>query len=482
MQRSLIQDSGQRAPGRWLSPVLLVSLLTYFFAFSWDRVFMRFAADDMMNMGIYFRMGPWRALASQFLFWQNWYRPMGAAFYMPLHHWFGLNPMPFQAAIVGILAINLCLGFGLLRVLGCGRVAAGLASLITGYHAGLANLHYNIDMVYDVLCFLFFAGTLLCYVSIRSQKRSLRWPETALFLALYLCALNSKEMALTIPFVILSYEVIYHRPFRNLMQWLRGPGILVAATGVLAAVDFFGKRFGPDALMNNAAYQPVFSLQRWIDFQKGSLHDLLCYTNVTTAGVILVWLLATFLAWRRDQPALRFAWAYMVLTPLPIAFLSDRFQGCLYIPLLGWAVLASMTFTDLAQSVSNYLAKAAVFRRAGAQRLFAIFVAAAVILWAREMTRLKASVVVPAAAQQGIETWDVIQQLQALHPHVQPNSKVVFLNDPFTDWDMTFIGMLWFHDRSVEVHNARLEHLAGADLNRMDYAFDFRDGKLVQLK
>ena len=47
---------------------------------------------------------------------------------------------------------------------------------------------------------------------------------------------------------------------------------------------------------------------------------------------------------------------------------------------------------------------------------------------------------------------------------------------------MTFIGTLWFGDRSIHVYNQRLEHLSAAELARMDAVFDFRNGKLVELK
>jgi hypothetical protein len=98
------------------------------------------------------------------------------------------------------------------------------------------------------------------------------------------------------------------------------------------------------------------------------------------------------------------------------------------------------------------------------------------------MLYLKEADVKPAAAVQGTMTANVIAQLRDLHPRVEPRSQVVFLNDPFTDWDMAFIGMLWFGDRSVHVYNQRTERLSPGELERMDHVFDFREGKLVELK
>jgi hypothetical protein len=86
---------------------------------------------------------------------------MGAAFYLPLFHRFGLNPLPFQIAVLLILAFNMFLAFRLALALAASRFVAGLAALLVAYHAGLPNLHYNVDMIYDVLCFTFFIGGFL---------------------------------------------------------------------------------------------------------------------------------------------------------------------------------------------------------------------------------------------------------------------------------------------------------------------------------
>jgi hypothetical protein len=75
----------------------------------------------------------------------------------------------------------------------------------------------------------------------------------------------------------------------------------------------------------------------------------------------------------------------------------------------------------------------------------------------------------------------VIVQLRKLHLPIPPQGQVVFLNDPFRDWDMTFSGTLWFADRTIHLYNQRLEQLSPAERARMDVVFDFQNGGLVQL-
>jgi hypothetical protein len=98
------------------------------------------------------------------------------------------------------------------------------------------------------------------------------------------------------------------------------------------------------------------------------------------------------------------------------------------------------------------------------------------------MSDLKVARVQPAAAREGLLTWNVISQLRALNPRAAPDSQVIFLNDPFTDRDMTFIGQLWFGDRRVHVYTQRMEHLSPGEIARMNQIFDFQNGKLVRVK
>ncbi len=97
-----------------------------------------------------------------------------------------------------ILAVNVYLVYRLARLLGASEWAACLAALVACYHAGLANLYYNTAFVYDALCGCFFLAALVYYCGIRRRGRLLSIGQLAIFATLVLCAMNSKEMALTL--------------------------------------------------------------------------------------------------------------------------------------------------------------------------------------------------------------------------------------------------------------------------------------------
>lgn len=251
----------------------------------------------------------------------------------------------------------------------------------------------------------------------------------------------------------------------------------------LNLVYIYGKTFGPDPVMKQPAYTPVFSGARVMDFQRGSLSDLLCWPGgLELPGAAVVWALITYLAWRKRTPLLRFCWVFVIVTPLPIEFLVGRFQGCLYVPMAGWAVLAGAVFMDIARAVSVFAAREPLFRILGRNGILAASVAGAALLLFQEARYRKETFINPAAAAQGPRTRDVIRQLEVLRPHVRPHDRIVFLHDPFTDWDMLFIAELFFRDRTLDIHVQRLNPLPAGDFQTANSVFDFRDGRLIQLK
>ncbi|MGD0868089.1 MAG: hypothetical protein ABSB88_00955 [Bryobacteraceae bacterium] len=415
--------------------------------------------------------------------WGGFYRPMSGLFYLAVFSLFGLNPAPYHVATWLVLLASAYLMYRMARLLGGGELAAGLAALVACYHVGLSNLNYNTAFVPDVLCYFFYLGSFVYYARIRKRGRLLGTGETLAFLGLYLCALDSKEMAVTLPVVLLVYEWIYHRPERpdgrGILEWLRGPGKAALFGSVLNLLYIYGLAFGPDRMMSSPAYHPVFALQRVKWFQQAYLGDLLLGWSSGWVGMLALWAALAYLAWRRDRPVLRFCWMFMVLTPLPIEFLEGRSGACLAIPMAGWAIFGAVVLGDLVDVLAGVLSREPILRRLGRKGLAAALAGAAVLLWARENRRRSPDFVMAAL---GRPTWEVIEQFRAVNPSVRPGSRVAFLDDPLQSWDMLFVAELWFRDRSLAIHVARAGPLSPDELEKMDCVFTFEDGKLIRLR
>ena len=464
-------------------------LAAYFFLVSWDSLKAPFTADEMMAIYIYWHPSPWRLLTSQFLLWRGYFRPLGGLFYIPTFLAFGLNPLPYHAFLLALLLAGAYQLYRFARALGAGELAAAMVALIACYHGGLSNLYYESVFVFDVLCGIFCLAAFAYYARIRASGCLLTGGQTLAFLALYLCALNSKEMAVTMPVMLLAYECLYHKPpglpwktsWRDFALWLRGPGRVLIYAGLMNLVYIWGKAYGQYGLMKDPAYTPRYSWARLVDFEERYLGDI--FYNLPRFGALatlVIWLVVTYFCWRSKRPILRFCWFWVALTPLPIMFLEGRDQACLYVTLGGWAVMGATLLTDWLPSAVRVVSGEPWFRRMEPARLRATLVAAIMIVWAWASWSYKATWISPVIHKIDPQIEAVIAQFRAVNPQVPPGAKVVFLDDPLHNFDMAFIAELWFRNRRTRVILNPITPVSPPELASADAVFTWRDGKLVR--
>jgi len=466
--------------------------LLYFFVVSWDTVKAHFAPDEMFAIWWYWHPSPWHLLASQFELWQGYVRPLAGFFFLPIYLKFGLNPIPYHVVLLALLLAGAYLMYLLARALGCEELPAAVVALIACYHGGLSNLYYNSVFVFDVLVAIFYFAAIAYYARVRSTGKMLNGGQTAFFLVLYLCALNSKEMAVTLPVILLAYEWLFcaappWRP-KALVSWLLGPGRVMCWVGLMNLVFIYGKRFGPDGLMNGPsdAYKPVLSLARIVDFQERYLGDLF-YHLPRFGGIatLLIWLAVTWLAWRGGRPLLRFCWIWVLVTPLPIEFIVGRDQACLYVCLAGWAILAGVLFTDLASfAAPRLVALDSQCRSLGVKRTRALVAAMGMLVFALGSWSFKQTEVDPSKPALGLQTYEVLAEFRAMNPTVPSGATVVFLDDPWRNagFDMEFIAELWFRDRNTRVLLNQARPLREEEIAKADAVFTWREGKLIRVR
>src|SRR5260370_1606678 len=150
----------------------------------------------------------------------------------------GFNPVPFHISNLFTLAANIWLTYCVTRRLTGSREAGALAVLLISYHGSFIPLYFDTGYIYDVVCYFFYFATLSFYLRVRSRPRPPSWRELVILSALYICALNAKEMALTMPGMLIAYEWLYQResigPIRNLWRWAATYGRGVLVVGLLA--------------------------------------------------------------------------------------------------------------------------------------------------------------------------------------------------------------------------------------------------------
>jgi hypothetical protein len=442
---------------RITAAVILVSFFIFFHA---RAVGAYFANDEMMNIFGYWDPPFWKVVLAQLAFWSKFYRPMGAVYYLPLYEIFGLNPVPYNVVRLLLLAANTTLFYVLAKRITSSWWIATLAALPVSYHAGMTFLAYRGSFIYDILCAGFYFAALLYYLRQRKSDAPLNVPQTLLFLILYICALNSKEMAVSLPVLILAYELLFHRSRPRLITVL----IAVAIT----VIYITGKAVGPGTLTELESYRPVFTWTRFVESNTRFLNTLFYTELFTTGRLLILWsaiLLFAALKWRWRDPRWMFLWLWVVVTPLPIAFLPARGGAMLYIPAAGWALLTAMVLRALARRVSK--------------KAMPVVLVALAVLYAVETRKLEREQVAATLAS-GAELKRFISSLNSLGFRPRERSRIVFLNDPFPDGYATeFAAYLVWNDHSLDISLERQVHLPPDGIAGMDYIFDFVDERLV---
>lgn len=417
----------------------------------------------MMNIFQYWNPPIWKVALANVAFWSKFIRPMGALYYLPLYEMFGLNPIPYNIVRLLLLAANTVLFYILAKRIGRSWWIATLAAFPVSYHAGMVFLAYRGSFIFDILCGGFYFAALLVYAHYRRTGARLGVARTCLFLALYICALDSKEMAVSLPIIVLTYELLFH-PSRPRL-------IPVVIAGAITAVFIAGKTIGTGTLTELEAYRPVFT---WARFAESStrFQNTIFYSDLFTIGLVLaLWIALLVFAARRlnRDPRWMFWWVWVMITPLPIAFLPDRGGAMLYIPVAGWAMLTAMGLRAFAHPAA---------RRVATPVLLGIFaVLYAYMTWSRDGD------VVAATLASGTKLTRLVSQLNGLGFRPAAGSHIVFLNEPFPDsYTTEFAAYLFWNDHSLDIILQSQVRFPQEVIAARDYIFDFEDDRLVMRK
>jgi hypothetical protein len=395
-----------------------LTVLGFFVFFAGDGLFAYFTPDDMMNL------------------YDSWFRPLvdtdrylGTLAYRGLFAVAGFHPLPYRAVCMLLLVVNLGLLYRFCLRLSNSREVAVLACLLGAYHAHLADLYYSTGTIYDLLCAALFLGAFLLV----SRPR---W-----FLVLYAAALFAKEMAITLPAIVLVYELLYHRPPR-LAREVRTliPAALIGAAFVLYKI------VGPRRMIENPAYRPSFTWTAFMDTWRHYMTDLFYGRVLFTPGrVVLLWVILLGIAAILRRRVLFFAFAYLFIAMLPVAFIPPRGFFAIYLALPGWYL---------------FFAAALVFARDAivAPRLSlqaATFAAVALLLIPLHIRQKPVGQQWVGEAHQTVRA--VAAHLAEVAGPLPRAAKVLFVSDPYPkdEWMLTFIFRLYYRDPDLRVDRLR---------------------------
>jgi hypothetical protein len=461
------------------APLAGLLIAVYFFRLTRGSLHVFFSLDDTMNLYRSWSFPLPDLIRANLLFFKTsvFYRPMGSAWYRAIFHFAGFRAAPFHAANLLILGASIFLAYAVARRLSGSREIGVLTALLGCYHIEFGGLYFDTGFIYDVLCHFFYFSAFLLYLVLRQKGRPLGLLALAALAALYICALNSKEMALTLPLFLVLYEWIYGQPGGR--SWR---GALV--TGTISLIFVIGRATGPDSLIQNVAYRPLFTWRRLVETSSGFLNMLFFLHNgFSGAWLLALWGALFALAWLAKSRPLMFAWLFLMLSPAPVAFVEPRGAAQYYIPLFGWVFYASIA---IVQGSAWLAARLSARKDSWIPRLRAPLLFAAILLLLYSYYKPKGWDSIYSASHEAPVVQSVASQLDALHPAVPAGARLLFLNDPYdstwTRWTMLFIVRLMYRDTSLVIDRVKdMERPPGAaEKAAYDHVFDYRDGKFIE--
>jgi len=440
------------------------------------------SGDDLMNLYAYLQKPVSVLFFDNLRFWSTAYRPLGALFYVPLYKLFGLDPLPYRILCFAILGLNLVLLYHFCVRLTNSRETAFLATFLASYHAWFVDLYYSAGTIYDLLSYSLYLSTFLVYMGIRARGNL---PDVRALLGiscLYVLALDAKEMAVTLPLLLLLYETIFHGAgLRHPLAWLARDARTIWITGLITLIYIAGKLTGPGSLVENPAYVLSISPGRFLDTFHLYLNPLLYQDHRfhDSNTVQLVAAMLIFAAWRRSR-VLLFAWFWLVLTILPVAFIAHYAAFFEYLPAAGWALYAGTLLVMTRRAILRWVPRAplegSMLARASQAVLLLGLAAFLAPLHARETPKtlhLFMSVQPPSR--------EVTEDLTRLRPVLRRGARVLFVDDPSPkdSYFLIFETRLFYRDMSIEVDRTKTQSVPPSEYPRYDAVFGFRGNRLI---
>jgi hypothetical protein len=461
----------------------------FFLFFTWRGLLVYYTGDDLMNLYGYLGKPVSALVKGNIFFWTPYYRPFGGIVYRSLYAIFGFNPYPIYVVFFAAMLLNLLLAYLVLSRIGGSREIGAIATLLFSFHGKLDYLYYNAGSMYDAFCFMFYFLALLIYLRARLQGRLPGVWETIGFLACFICALNSKEMAPMLPVMVLLYELIWHPPdfrsFRALLRWTFREGRM-ALVGALCVLIYLPAKLSPEGLTSSSAYVPVYTWSRYIEDTGVYLADLLYRSNphvplgvtpLTPLRVGLVFaVLAAVALWMRSRPVW-FGLLFFVIGLLPVSFVEARLGFVLYLPLAGMALYAAVCLVRIRDKLRALIPSFRAVSITSAS--VGLFIAVAVIMsvigykhWPRAPNPRFSPYKLTAA------------EFPRLYPRMPHGAKLLFVQTPFDNWDLVFLLRILYRDNDLFItmlNGPEAQRIPLDRLGHYDHIFTFQGGHYVEL-
>lgn len=306
------------------------------------------------------------------------YRPVATFSYYLLFQLCGLNPFGYHLASLMIHILNVLLVYMLASRILEDRWSPLIAGLLFAGHPALTEAINCISYNEDLLAALFFLLALVLYLTLSTKNY-------VLSLICFLLGLLSKEMVITLPVIIVLYDLIFNRSEDNQTLYARSAAILKKRigyyTGYLGVSLFYlylrfglfyfrGDSIAPHygSLIDRIIYLPyhlfnyvklsVFPVSLSADYVFAYPESFLAPVNLMALCFVLPILASSFLIAKKYK-AIAFGIWWFFITLLPVSNLIQIFnpfaERYIYLPLVGFCLVLSAGIVAIAGRLTSTL-------------------------------------------------------------------------------------------------------------------------------
>lgn len=471
-----------------VSGVVLVAFYSWFLYHISGGLTSWFSDDDLQNLHYYWTRSWGSLLRGNVLFFTDYYRPLGGVFYKGLYGLFGMTPLPGRVCVLALCMFNIWLLYRLVERLAESLEVRVLTLVLVGFHASFVSIYYDSGMIYDVLAFTCYVGAILIYVTIRSARR-LNVRDGVIVVGLQICALNSKEIAASLPVAIVLYELLWHGlPFgqRRHVGW-RGRNGRLFVIWIMIAVNalwMIGKVTGSDSLIRQSGYHPNLALSTYLDVYARYVMQF-CYWDQPLSrqhmamSLVAIVMIGIILKSR----FLCFSGVMIVVCPLPIAFIPARGGFAFYLPAIFWAMWFAGCLSSLRLLLIRgvrYGVKLSEQRWAYLDALTAIVVCGVAGAYVIPLHERMFRYPLPLAQILQNRNHEYAKQIVEALPRLTHGARILVRDDPYSGYQVFFLIQLLYNDKTVVVDQSRIQRELGvrADVNSYDYVVTFVGSKI----
>jgi len=259
-----------------------------------------------------------------------------------------------------LLIANMFLFYRFVRTLSQREDLAWIAVFLSSYHAWFVDLYYSTGTVYDLLCVFAYMIGFNKYIDIRSSGQYLHARHWLVLLFCYAAALNSKEMAVTLPLFLGIYELLYHTPqsVRRIWKWLGQECRAPLALAVLT-IPYAWSKVSYGNIAENPMYRPRISAKVFMYTYQIYLNPLFYMDHVIRSGstilILFALLVVSVVSGRRFMI---FSWCFLSLSVLPFIFIPHYATFFFYLPTFGWGMMAAGLLLMLRDGLAKMLTRA----------------------------------------------------------------------------------------------------------------------------